>query len=577
MALISCSLPCKDISLFWQRCNRSDGIVWEVLSEEVPNGRALCIFRACDQRKVLASWIRRKGFNMSGVSLLEMGHWSQIQLDFVLAGFEKCGSSSLSHNMAKHPEVTFIPSISDDPRINSDQQLVQDGHFFWRVGGRLLPPLQLIQSFNQGHCCAGGARISGFSDAELVGQRASRGPAKRGERNPVYAFQRILMKMVSLVPGAKVILLVCDPVGWLHSAYADTLNWYAGEEGDPPRPPLRDFALTDFVAAPKPTSLSKGWYNLSRRRAFFTFLAEGIVRIFGSERVHMLHRDSLDPSLSLESGIHESYNRLMAFLGLRPFEPTEVFDHKNKRVRKAKKSPVLCEEELVLKHLKRYFRPEYARLPTWIGRLGEKLMVERRRIQQKDDKTRQTKALKVRQPQKPEDRERGFQLHFAGANEDRLKEARRRQQQASQVPARGMESRRKEWLLKTVELHGKDGEVYRSSPHDHGRSEQALIWDQTGRLSGDDCMQLDCSGGSFAHICPRLADLADLNHSIDKLWHTISDERTLFHTGIPLKCLLANPSLKVSSGVIFTLVYRILQPEFSPRTGMQKQIDDAVA
>lgn len=32
--------------------------------------------------QVLASWIRRKGFNMSGVSLLEMGHWSQIQLDF---------------------------------------------------------------------------------------------------------------------------------------------------------------------------------------------------------------------------------------------------------------------------------------------------------------------------------------------------------------------------------------------------------------------------------------------------------------------------------------------------------------
>lgn len=124
---------------------------------------------------------------------------------------------------------------------------------------------------------------------------------------------------------------------------------------------------------------------------------------------------------------------------------------------------------------------------------------------------------------------------------------------------------------------GQDGEVYRSSPHDHGRSEQALVWDQTGRLFGDDCMQLDCSGGSFAHICPRLADLVDLNHSIDKLWHTISDERTLFHTGIPLKCLWANPSLKVSSGVIFTLVYRILHPEFSPRTGMQTQIDDAVA
>ena len=99
---------------------------------------------------------------------------------------------------------------------------------------------------------------------------------------------------------------------------------------------------------------------------------------------------------------------------------------------------------------------------------------------------------------------------------------------------------------------GQDGEVYRSSPHDHGRSEQALIWDQTGRLSGDDCMQLDCSGGSFAHICPRLADLADLNHSIDKLWHTISDERTLFHTGIPLKCLFGESK---SQGVLWCYLH----------------------
>eukprot|EP00435_Cladocopium_sp_Y103_P019000 s4522_g4.t1 len=404
-----------------------------------------------------------------------MGHWSQIQLDFVLAGFEKCGSSSLSHNLAKHPEVTFIPAVSDDPRINTDQQLVQDGHLFWRVGGRLLPPFQLVQSFNEGRCCAGGARVAGFSDAEVLGP-PSKGPAKHGERNPVYAFQRMLMKMVSLVPGAKVILLVCDPIRWLHSAYADTMNWYAGREDDPPRPPLKDFALADFVAAPKPTSLSNlglnKWYNLSRRRAFFTFLAEGIVRIFGNERVHMLHRDSLDPSLTADSGIREAYNRLVAFLGLRPFEAHAVFDHKNKRVKaNTTKSLALCEDKFVLERLKRYYRQEYARLPTWIGRLGglvppgvaanltsceaqkmmrAALMTERSRIQRKEEKTRQTKALKIQQLQKAEepwlaavDRERGFQLHFAGANEDRLKEARRRQQ-TSQVPsAGGMETQPK--------------------------------------------------------------------------------------------------------------------------------------
>ena len=83
--------------------------------------------------QVLASWILRKHINRSDVSLLEMGHWSQIQLDFatrpalaaksdqrqlmrvnsltpqqVLAGFEKCGSSSLSHNLAKHPEAAIF-------------------------------------------------------------------------------------------------------------------------------------------------------------------------------------------------------------------------------------------------------------------------------------------------------------------------------------------------------------------------------------------------------------------------------------------------------------------------------------
>ena len=32
-------------------------------------------------------------------------------------------------------------------------------------------------------------------------------------------------RQVSLVPSAKVVLLACDPIRWLHSAYGDTLNW----------------------------------------------------------------------------------------------------------------------------------------------------------------------------------------------------------------------------------------------------------------------------------------------------------------------------------------------------------------
>ncbi|CAE7406615.1 Pxmp2 [Symbiodinium natans] len=101
-------------------------------------------------------------------------------------------------------------------------------------------------------------------------------------------------------------------------------------------------------------------------------------------------------------------------------------------------------------------------------------MMERTRLQNKaEEKKRQTKALQVRQnSQNLEERERGFQLHFTGANEQRLLEARRRQLQPStrMQEVAGSKSDElhsgKEWQVRTVELRGKDGETYRSSPHD---------------------------------------------------------------------------------------------------------------
>ncbi|CAK9079564.1 unnamed protein product [Durusdinium trenchii] len=100
--------------------------------------------------------------------------------------------------------------------------------------------------------------------------------------------------------------------------------------------------------------------------------------------------------------------------------------------------------------------------------LYKRLMSERSRIQRKEERVKHTKAPKARplQMQRLEDRERGFQLHFAGANEERLKQAKRRQQQSPLAQVQTSEEpQRKEWQMKTVELHGKDGEIYRSSPH----------------------------------------------------------------------------------------------------------------
>mmetsp|Transcript_32028 Transcript_32028/g.73811 ORF Transcript_32028/g.73811 Transcript_32028/m.73811 type:complete len:111 (+) Transcript_32028:65-397(+) len=92
--------------------------------------------------------------------------------------------------------------------------------------------------------------------------------------------------------------------------------------------------------------------------------------------------------------------------------------------------------------------------------LYQKLMWERTRLQHKaEEKRRETKALRSRQAsQNLEERERGFQLHFAGANEQRLVEAKRRQMQPSQEAgprSEGLHSG-KEWQVQTIELRGKD-------------------------------------------------------------------------------------------------------------------------
>ncbi|CAE8599604.1 unnamed protein product, partial [Polarella glacialis] len=104
--------------------------------------------------------------------------------------------------------------------------------------------------------------------------------------------------------------------------------------------------------------------------------------------------------------------------------------------------------------------------------LYRRLMNEKLRIQkQSEERKKQTKAVKVRQVQasKLEERERGFEVLFSGANQERIEEARRRQ-----IPALGAQERRptgsssgghmrppsadrgrNQWAVETVELRGK--------------------------------------------------------------------------------------------------------------------------
>merc|ERR1719310_2691033 len=109
-----------------------------------------------------------------------------------------------------------------------------------------------------------------------------------------------------------------------------------------------------------------------------------------------------------------------------------------------------------------------------------KLMSERRKIQvQLEDKRRKKKDLKMK---KLEERERGFHVHFSGANSERIDEARRRDQRSQedrrrlppQMRGGNAENAGKEWQMATVELKGKDGQVFRTSPQLAGSFPQAM-------------------------------------------------------------------------------------------------------
>jgi len=392
------------ISAHWDKCDSRGGSLWEVLASEVPGGLSLCVPHACTEHDIKGSlwprYFRRTvGFNASSdVAVLQLGHWRELKLDFVLAGFEKCGTSSLSHNLARHLQVEFVPAAPTDPRVNTDAQEAQDGHVFWFAGGRLLPPAELVAAFNKGTCCSGGARVVGVTDsADKDATRAHQPTAPilaRGERNPVYVFHRAIMKMIMLVSHAKVLLVACDPIGWLHSAYTDTTNWYDSDIEKYPPPPLRAFASMDVVVAPRPSNLSRGGlYNLSRQRALFTRMLKGLTRLFGRSaqtRIHLVHRDSLDERLVGKLGVRQAYDRIAGFLGIVAFPPSFLFERRNVAGKKmgqggvggsadgvgrdvvAPRGSGLCaaSDALALASLRRYFRSEYKGMPSWLVRFG---------------------------------------------------------------------------------------------------------------------------------------------------------------------------------------------------------------
>ena len=116
--------------------------LWNGLPERLLGG--VCAHAACDREHILTriyptylSRALRLQFNLPSAAehlqARELSHWSQLQLDFVVAGLSSCGTTSISKALSQIGDVEFTLDGEDD--------------FFYQHDA-LLPYRDEVESFN---------------------------------------------------------------------------------------------------------------------------------------------------------------------------------------------------------------------------------------------------------------------------------------------------------------------------------------------------------------------------------------------------------------------------------------------
>eukprot|EP00929_Paragymnodinium_shiwhaense_P028271 TRINITY_DN16424_c0_g2_i1.p1 TRINITY_DN16424_c0_g2~~TRINITY_DN16424_c0_g2_i1.p1 ORF type:complete len:425 (+),score=89.90 TRINITY_DN16424_c0_g2_i1:68-1276(+) len=131
--------------------------------------------------------VQQEGSNFvapsTGAEALEVSHWADIPLDFIIVGVDNCGSTSLRRNLAQHPSVAF----TDFSVHGIDEDFV-----FHDIGLRTLPLR---------------------SQADIFIKAKENNPEKvLGSYNPLLWNEGTVETMLQLIPNLRVIMAVCDPV-----------------------------------------------------------------------------------------------------------------------------------------------------------------------------------------------------------------------------------------------------------------------------------------------------------------------------------------------------------------------------
>jgi hypothetical protein len=208
--------------------------------------------------------------------------------DFFVAGAPKSGTTALHSALAQHPGLYLSP--------------VKEPKFFLTDGP---PPSQ----GGPGDAKTYREHVWRRSDYEALFDRAPAG-ALRGESTPFYLYSHDAQRRIkALVPGARLIVVLRDPVERAHSNW--THLWSAGLD------PIGDFVQ---ACAAEERRIEAGWADFwhYKRLGLYGEQLEHLYSVFPAERVLVFrYRDLVgNPAGTL--------NRICAFLGVAQGIVTEV-------------------------------------------------------------------------------------------------------------------------------------------------------------------------------------------------------------------------------------------------------------